>query len=167
MFFGALVSHPYSLYIPIYQQFSELLTSLIFQVHKNLSQQEKNHYLIAENLARDIFLNIHTVKSYEGELSELRRFDKLLTTSQSAAVNTNFFFGAIAGLLYILLYASYALTFWQGISMALTSQTHTETPNILIIVNFCMQISYVNFLKIPIFTWITKKATEAYDNVSI
>ena len=132
-----------------------------------MTDSEKNHYRIAENLARDVFLNIHLVKAYEGETIEIRRFDKLLVTSQTAGINTWMFFGFVTGLLYILLYTSYALTFWQGLSMALESKSRNETPDILIVVNFCMQICFVNFLKIPIFFIITQQATKSYNEVVI
>lgn len=106
------------------------------------------------------------VKTYEGDAIEIRRFDKLLITSQTAGVNTWMFFGFVIGLLYILLYTCYALTFWQGLSMALELKNKNETPDILIVVNFCMQICFVNVLKIPIFFVFTKQAVAAFDEVS-
>ncbi|KAK6620423.1 hypothetical protein RUM44_006824 [Polyplax serrata] len=135
-------------------------------IYKYLTQSERNHYQIAENLARDVFLNLPMIKGYEGEAIEIRRFDKLLITSQTAGINTWMFFGFVVGLLYILLYTSYALTFWQGMSMALELKNKNETPDILIVVNFCMQICFVNFLKIPIFFIINKRATVSYEEVS-
>lgn len=135
-------------------------------MYKYLTETEKNHYLIAENLARDVFLNVEMVKAYEGESIEVRRFDKLLITSHTAGVNTLMFFGFIVGLLYILLYTSYALTFWQGMSMALELKNKNETPDILLIVNFCIQICFVNFLKIPIYFAISNVASISYREVS-
>lgn len=168
MFFAVVVSGPFEI-SPWNDElffFSALLRSILFfQIYRYLIETEKNHYQIAENLARDVFLNIQTVKAYEGEAVEVQRYDKLLITSQSAGANTTMFFDFIVSILYILLYTSYALTFWQGLTMALELKNRNETPDILIIVNFCIQISFVNFLKVPIFVMLSRDASEAYEEV--
>ncbi|KAL0268532.1 UNVERIFIED_CONTAM: hypothetical protein PYX00_010438 [Menopon gallinae] len=76
------------------------------------------------------------------------------------------FFDFIIGILYILLYTSYALTFWQGMTMALELKNRNETPDILIVVNFCIQISFVNFLKVPVFVMLSRNASEAYEEMT-
>ncbi|XP_069683613.1 ATP-dependent translocase ABCB1-like [Periplaneta americana] len=134
-----------------------ILSVISKKVGKWLTNQENKAYLYAEKVAEDAIINIRTVSAYQGEKLENKRYRNRLESSEQAFVRAGSFHGIMAGLLWFLIYCSYAVAFYYGLKLTMR-ESQNYTPSVLIVVFFCVQIGIVTSLHLHNYIYVIIKA---------
>ena len=82
-----------------------------------LTAKEQNIYGKAGAIAEEVLSSIRTVIAFGGEEKEIERYDGKLHLSRKAGVMRGTLVGVGAGLMWFIIYGSYALAFWYGVKL--------------------------------------------------
>ncbi|KAK4021150.1 hypothetical protein OUZ56_003076 [Daphnia magna] len=86
-----------------------------------------NQELCANSLAiasvEEVFECLRTVVAFGGQQKELQRFQQEMQTTEFATFRRSLLSGLEAGLWWLLTFVSYALAFWYGVGMVLSSSS--------------------------------------------
>ncbi|CAG9855747.1 unnamed protein product [Phyllotreta striolata] len=113
-----------------------------------LAKKELEAYGAAGAIAEEALSLIRTVTAFGGQKKEIDRYNKNLVFARKNNIKRSMF-GAIGfGLLWFLIYCSYALAFWYGVKLVLRDRKATDpvyTPSNMVTVFFSVMTGSMNF----------------------
>lgn len=86
--------------------------SIIGKISAKISTSEAKAYGKAGAVAEEVLGAIRTVFAFEGEKKELARYEENLEPARKGGVKRVFVTGVGVGIMWLVIYASYALAFW-------------------------------------------------------
>lgn len=111
-----------------------------------MTRKEVEIYAIAGGIAEEVIASFRTVIAFGGQKTELERYKSNLQKTYKTNIKKGFLAGVGFGLVWLFIYASYALSFWYGVTLILKyrnlplhEQTYTASTMVI-----------VSNLKIPI-----------------
>lgn len=114
---------------------------ILAKVQASLTENELKAYAEAGGVAEEVFSSIRTVMAFGGQSKEIDRFQKNLAFAKKAGIKRGMATGIGAGLVWGIIYASYALAFWYGISLILAAcDGNSYSSSDLLIVFFSVLI---------------------------
>lgn len=114
---------------------------VLAKVQASLTENELKAYAKAGGVAEEVFSSIRTVMAFGGQKKEIDRFQDNLAYAKTAGIKRGMATGIGAGLVWGIIYASYALAFWYGISLILAAcDGNSYTSSDLLIVFFSVLI---------------------------
>lgn len=121
-------------------------TGLIAKVTTNLTSAELQKYGKAGSIAEEVLSSIRTVLAFGGEAKEIKRYDDNLVYARKAGVKRGLMTGVGVGVMWLFIYAAYALAFWYGTGLILDSRAGDGDydPSKLIIVFFSVLMGAMN-----------------------
>ncbi|XP_045504578.1 multidrug resistance protein homolog 49-like isoform X2 [Colias croceus] len=114
-------------------------TAVVAKIQSSLTTQELKAYSVAGVIAEEVLSSIRTVVAFGGEEKEIERYSKRLHPTQSMGVRKGVFSGIGSGVMWFIIYATYALSFWYGVGLILESRQEEQpvyTPAVLMIIFF-------------------------------
>nr|XP_023021695.1 multidrug resistance protein 1B-like [Leptinotarsa decemlineata] len=112
------------------------------------AQRELDAYGAAGAIAEEVLSSIRTVVAFSGQEKEAKRYDKNLEFAKKNNIKKNMFSGIGTGMLWFMIYSSYALAFWYGVKLVLDQKTWTDpvyTVNNMVTVFFSVMAGSMNF----------------------
>lgn len=114
---------------------------IFYQIQSSLTEKELKAYSSAGSVAEEVLGSIRTVVAFGGQEKELERYKKNLLPAEKNGKKKGLFSGLGGFIMWLIIYAVYALAFWYGISLILEDRDKVEenrqyTPATLIIVGF-------------------------------
>ncbi|XP_059113266.1 multidrug resistance protein 2 isoform X5 [Peromyscus eremicus] len=99
-----------------------LSSAMWAKVLTSFTNKELQAYAKAGAVAEEVLVAIRTVIAFGGQKKELERYDKNLEEAKSVGIKKAITANISIGIAYLLVYASYALAFWYGTSLVLSSE---------------------------------------------
>lgn len=98
-------------------------------------------YGIAGSHAEEVLHSIRTVVAFGGEKTESKNYENHLLAAEKKSILKGAYTGIDSGLLWFLMYVSYALAMWYGIKLMIIDRKKPEelreyTPVVLIMVKY-------------------------------
>ena len=111
---------------------------ILGKVQTSLTENELKAYAKSGGVAEEVIGAIRTVMAFGGQKKEVDRFSANLLFARKAGIKRGLATGIGAGLVFGVIYASYALAFWYGTTLILNSceSGYDYNPSSLIIVFF-------------------------------
>lgn len=103
-------------------------TGILAKVQMSFATQETAAYGDAGSLAEEIIGAIRTVTIFSTQEKEVRNFESALFPALKAGIKRGLASAAGNALTWLITYASYALAFWYGVELVLTSYCSTDGP---------------------------------------
>ncbi|XP_057672653.1 ATP-dependent translocase ABCB1-like isoform X5 [Diorhabda carinulata] len=122
--------------------------SFINVLTTRLAKNEMEAYGASASIADEVFSLIRTVTAFGGQDKETKRYQKNLMFARKNNIRRSSLFGIGLGLMYLLLYSSYALTFWYGVKLVLRDRgdpNATYTPENMLTIFFNIMSASLNF----------------------
>ncbi|KAK9877119.1 hypothetical protein WA026_016865 [Henosepilachna vigintioctopunctata] len=91
-----------------------------------LSKKESDAYGSAGSIAEEVLGTIRTVLAFGGESKEMERYDSNLIHAKKNNIFRSALVGIGFGLLWFVIYLSYALAFWYGVGLIIDEK---DSPN--------------------------------------
>ncbi|XP_021920941.1 multidrug resistance protein homolog 49-like isoform X2 [Zootermopsis nevadensis] len=113
--------------------------SVVSKVQTSLTEQELESYGDAGAVVEEVLSSLRTVVAFAGEDKEVARYTDKLSKAKATGIKRGMFSGLGAGIMWFIIYCSYAIAFWYGVNLILESREkgdHEYTPAILVIVLF-------------------------------
>ncbi|PNF40555.1 hypothetical protein B7P43_G07604, partial [Cryptotermes secundus] len=119
-------------------------------ISSRLAKKEMQAYGLAGSIAEEVLSSIRTVIAFGGQDSEVKRYKANLIYAKNINVKRGFLSGLGFGILWFLIYASYALAFWYGVGLVLEDKYKLEdeivyTPQTMVTVFFGVMVGSMNF----------------------
>ncbi|CAF2677139.1 unnamed protein product [Rotaria sp. Silwood2] len=114
---------------------------LFAKLASNLTEKELKAYGKAGAIAEEVFSSIRIVLSYNGQGREQKRYDQHLDEAKRNGIKRGGINGTLMGLVWCVVYCSYALGFWYGAKLI---REEEYTIGNLISVFFCIIIAIFN-----------------------
>ncbi|CAH1634814.1 unnamed protein product [Spodoptera littoralis] len=114
-------------------------TAVVAKIQSSLTSQELKAYSIAGVIAEEVLAAIRTVIAFGGEKIEIARYSERLEPAKKMGMKKGVFAGLGSGVMWFIIYATYALAFWYGVGLILDSRNEEKplyTPAVLMIVFF-------------------------------
>ncbi|XP_034836542.1 multidrug resistance protein homolog 49 isoform X2 [Maniola hyperantus] len=114
-------------------------TAVVAKVQSSLTTQELKAYSIAGVVAEEVLSAIRTVVAFGGEEKEIQRYEKRLHPAKKMGIRKGVYSGIGSAVMWLIIYATYALAFWYGVALILESRHEPNpvyTPAVLMIVFF-------------------------------
>ncbi|CAK1542634.1 unnamed protein product [Leptosia nina] len=114
-------------------------TAVVAKIQSSLTTQELKAYSVAGVIAEEVLSSIRTVVAFGGEEKEIARYSKRLEPAKKMGIRKGIFSGIGSGIMWLIIYATYALSFWYGVGLILDSrheQNPVYTPGVLMIIFF-------------------------------
>lgn len=100
-----------------------IATAFVAKVQSSLSAMELAAYGQAGSVAEEVLASIRTVVAFNGEEKEVERYLEKLAPAEKSGIRRSMWSGIGGGVMWLIIYLSYALAFWWG--CALLSQKST------------------------------------------
>ncbi|XP_043290091.1 multidrug resistance protein homolog 49 isoform X2 [Venturia canescens] len=116
-----------------------IATAIVAKVQSSLTALELAAYGQAGSVAEEVLGAIRTVVAFGGEKVEVDRYSKKLIPAESTGIKRGLWSGVGGGLMWFIIYLSYALAFWYGVQLILEDRPKDDkeyTPAVLVIVFF-------------------------------
>ncbi|KAJ8919087.1 hypothetical protein NQ315_012072 [Exocentrus adspersus] len=127
---------------------SMLALGVIAGLTAKLAKKELDAYSAAGSVAEEVLSNIRTVVAFGGQKKEIERYDKSLIFAKNNNIKRSMFAAIGFGLLWFIIYSSYALAFWYGVKLILDERgtpDPTYTPANMVTVFFSVMTGSMNF----------------------
>ncbi|VVC86458.1 unnamed protein product [Leptidea sinapis] len=114
-------------------------TAVVAKIQSSLTTQELKAYSVAGVIAEEVLSAIRTVAAFGGEEKEIARYSKRLEPAQNMGIRKGVFSGIGSGIMWFIIYATYALSFWYGVGLILDCRRDpvpAYTPAVLMIIFF-------------------------------
>ncbi|KAI5635252.1 ABC transporter transmembrane region domain-containing protein [Phthorimaea operculella] len=114
-------------------------TAIVAWLQSSLTTRELQAYSIAGVIAEEVLSSIRTVVAFGGERKEIERYARRLQPAKSIGARKGMWSGFGSGVMWFIIYATYALAFWYGVSLILQSRREGNTvynPASLLIIFF-------------------------------
>jgi ATP-binding cassette subfamily B (MDR/TAP) protein 1 len=89
-----------------------VVSGIVASIQSKLTTDEQASYAKAGKVAEEVITNIRTVMAFGGQQKEIDRYADGLTVAESAGKKRGTISGIGVGLMWLIIYASYALAFW-------------------------------------------------------
>lgn len=93
--------------------------SVVAGIQSKVASSEQESYAKAGNVAQEAITNIKTVMAFSGSQKEVERYEEGLEESKIAGKKRGAVSSFGMGLMWLIIYASYALAFWYGTKLIL------------------------------------------------
>ena len=117
-----------------------LATGILAKIQATLTEKELKAYAKSGGVAEEVFSSIRTVMAFGGQKKEIDRFQNNLTFARKAGIKRGTATGVGVGLVWVIIYVSFALAFWYGIGLILDSCNTGYNAGDLVIVFFSVLI---------------------------
>jgi ABC-type multidrug transport system fused ATPase/permease subunit len=88
-------------------------------IQSKLAADEQTSYAKAGNVAEEALNNVRTVKAFSGTKKEIQRYEDGLVDAKAAAKKRGAISAFGGGLMWAIVWLSYALAFWYGTKLIL------------------------------------------------
>lgn len=106
-----------------------ITAGILAKIQSSLTARETEAYATAGGLAEEIIGAIKTVTMFGAQEKEVERFETSLKPARKAGIKRGLATAIGNGLVWILTYASYALSFWYGIKIVLETTCEDGTTS--------------------------------------
>lgn len=116
-----------------------IATAIVAKVQSSLTALELTAYGQAGTVAEEVLGAIRTVIAFGGEKVEVDRYTRKLAPAEKTGIKRGLWSGVGGGVMWFIIYLSYALAFWYGVTLILEDRAKPEkeyTPAVLVIVFF-------------------------------
>ncbi|XP_039305776.1 multidrug resistance protein homolog 49 isoform X2 [Solenopsis invicta] len=116
-----------------------IATAIVAKVQSSLSAMELAAYGQAGSVAEEVLAAIRTVIAFNGEQKEVERYSEKLGPAEKTGIRRGMWSGIGGGVMWLIIYFSYALAFWYGVQLILDDrpkEVREYTPAVLVIVFF-------------------------------
>ncbi len=113
---------------------------ILAKIQASLTENELKAYAKSGGIAEEVLSSIRTVMAFGGQKKEIDRFEENLTFARKAGIKRGMATGVGVGLVWAIIYASYALAFWYGITLILDTCNSGYDASDLLIVFFSVLI---------------------------
>ncbi|KAL0111878.1 hypothetical protein PUN28_013228 [Cardiocondyla obscurior] len=116
-----------------------IATAFVAKMQSSLSAKELAAYGQAGNVAEEVLAAIRTVVAFNGEQKEVERYSEKLEPAERTGIRRGMWSGIGGGIMWLIIYLSYALAFWYGVKLILEDRDKEEkeyTPAVLVVVFF-------------------------------
>ncbi|XP_050450090.1 multidrug resistance protein homolog 49 isoform X4 [Cataglyphis hispanica] len=116
-----------------------IATAVVAKVQSSLSALELAAYGQAGSVAEEVLAAIRTVVAFNGEKKEIERYSEKLMPAERTGIKRSMWSGIGGGVMWLIIYLSYALAFWYGVQLILDDrpkEVKEYTPAVLVIVFF-------------------------------
>lgn len=116
-----------------------IATAFVAKVQSSLSAMELAAYGQAGSVAEEVLASIRTVVAFNGEEKEVERYLEKLAPAEKSGIRRSMWSGIGGGVMWLIIYLSYALAFWYGVKLILNDRSNEDkeyTPAVLVIVFF-------------------------------
>ncbi|XP_063831950.1 multidrug resistance protein homolog 49 [Ostrinia nubilalis] len=116
-----------------------ITTAIVAKVQSSLTTQELKAYSVAGVIAEEVLSAIRTVIAFGGEQKEITRYSTRLEPAKKMGTKKGVYSGLGSGVMWFIIYATYALSFWYGVGLILDSRHEARpvyTPAVLMIIFF-------------------------------
>ncbi|XP_032690180.1 multidrug resistance protein homolog 49 isoform X2 [Odontomachus brunneus] len=116
-----------------------IATAVVAKVQSSLSALELAAYGQAGSVAEEVLGAIRTVVAFNGEQKEVERYAEKLVPAERTGIRRGMWSGVGGGVMWLIIYLSYALAFWYGLQLILNDREKEDkeyTPAVLVIVFF-------------------------------
>ncbi|XP_011646882.1 multidrug resistance protein homolog 49 isoform X1 [Pogonomyrmex barbatus] len=116
-----------------------IATAIVAKVQSSLSALELAAYGQAGSVAEEVLAAIRTVVAFNGEQKEVERYSEKLVPAEKTGIRRGMWSGIGGGVMWLIIYLSYALAFWYGVQLILDDrpkEVREYTPAVLVIVFF-------------------------------
>ncbi|XP_018059638.1 PREDICTED: multidrug resistance protein homolog 49-like isoform X2 [Atta colombica] len=116
-----------------------IATAFVAKVQSSLSAKELTAYGQAGSVAEEVLASIRTVVAFNGEKKEVERYSEKLAPAEKSGIRRGMWSGIGGGVMWLIIYLSYALAFWYGVKLILDDRSNEDkeyTPAVLVIVFF-------------------------------
>ncbi|XP_040579247.1 ATP-dependent translocase ABCB1 isoform X1 [Lepeophtheirus salmonis] len=96
-----------------------IAVGIIAKSQTALTVKESNAYSKAGSVAEEAFSSIKTVMSFQGQNTEIQRYKENLSEAQKTGILRGLLTGIGGGLMWFIIYSSYAIAFWYGVKLIL------------------------------------------------
>ncbi|XP_069680452.1 multidrug resistance protein homolog 49 isoform X2 [Periplaneta americana] len=113
--------------------------SIVAKVQSSLTAQELESYGDAGAVVEEVLSSVRTVVAFGGEDKEVARYTEKLAKAKATGIKRGLFSGLGSGIMWFIIYCSYSIAFWYGVTLILESRENEDgeyTPAILVIVLF-------------------------------
>ncbi|CAG9838848.1 unnamed protein product [Diabrotica balteata] len=113
-----------------------------------LAKNQMEAYGAAGSIAEEALSLIRTVTAFGGQKKEVERYNKNLVLAKNNNIRRSMLSALGFGLLWLMIYSSYALAFWYGVKLVLRDRTVTNpiyTPSNMVTVFFSVMSGASNF----------------------
>ena len=132
-----------------------IATGIIAKSQTALTEKEVTSYSRAGAIAEEVLSSVRTVVAFGGEKKEVERYESNLIFARKANIFRGLLTGVGGGLMWLIIYASYALAFWYGVKLIMDDREQCyETlfqdcprrydPSTLLIVFFSVLMGAMN-----------------------
>ncbi|KAJ2945157.1 hypothetical protein O0L34_g9220 [Tuta absoluta] len=114
-------------------------TALVAWLQSSLTIRELQAYSIAGVIAEEVLSSIRTVVAFGGEKKELDRYARRLQPAKRIGARKGMWTGFGSGVMWFIIYATYSLAFWYGVTLILKGRREGNTtynPATLLIIFF-------------------------------
>ncbi|XP_043481652.1 multidrug resistance protein homolog 49-like isoform X1 [Leptopilina heterotoma] len=116
-----------------------IATAIVAKVQSSLSALELAAYGQAGTVAEEVLGAVRTVIAFNGEQKEVDRYSTKLMPAEKTGIKRGLWSGVGGGVMWFIIYLSYALAFWYGVQLILEDrpkEVKAYTPAVLVIVFF-------------------------------
>ncbi|KYN10498.1 Multidrug resistance protein like protein 49 [Trachymyrmex cornetzi] len=116
-----------------------IATAFVAKIQSSLSSSELAAYGQAGSVAEEVLAAIRTVVAFNGEKKEVERYSEKLAPAEKSGIRRGMWSGIGGGVMWLIIYLSYALAFWYGVKLILDDRPNEDkeyTPAVLVIVFF-------------------------------
>ncbi|KAJ9592690.1 hypothetical protein L9F63_015634, partial [Diploptera punctata] len=96
------------------------------RIQSSLTAQELDSYGEAGAVVEEVLSSIRTVVAFGGEDKEVARFTESLKPAKVMGTKRGMFSGLGAGIMWFIIYCSYAIAFWYGVMLILQSRENGD-----------------------------------------
>lgn len=108
-----------------------LCIGIIGVLSSKVAKKELDAYGSAGAIAEEVLSSLRTVIAFGGQNKEIIRYDKNLVFARNNNIKKSSFTAIGFGLLWFIIYASYALAFWYGIQLVLDGNENYTMGNMI------------------------------------
>ncbi|XP_049765078.1 multidrug resistance protein homolog 49-like [Schistocerca cancellata] len=122
-------------------------TAVVAKVQSSLTAQELDSYGTAGATVEEVLSSIRTVMAFGGQEKEVERYKERLHAAETTGIRRGFFSGLGGGVMWFIIYSSYALAFWYGVELIINSREMGDTeytPAVIVIVLFGVLAGAIN-----------------------
>ncbi|PNF32773.1 hypothetical protein B7P43_G04483 [Cryptotermes secundus] len=100
--------------------------AIVAKVQSSLTAQELDSYGDAGAVVEEVLSSLRTVVAFGGENKEVARYTENLRPATATGIKRGMFSGLGAGLMWFIIYCSYAIAFWYGVTLILESRENGD-----------------------------------------
>lgn len=97
-----------------------IIVVVFTKILESMTKNELKSYAVAGAIADEVLSSVRTVFAFDGSQREHARYEKNLEKARMTGVKKGVIIGFISGLLFLIIYGSYAVAFYYGWHLSIT-----------------------------------------------